>query len=628
MIEGKNGVFYGTTSGGGTNGGGTVFAVTASGQFTNLVSFSGSNDYPCGSLAPGPDGNFYGTTTGGGASDLGAVFKVSPEGELTIMASFTSNSGGNSQSGLVNGPDGNFYGATQSDGRYGYGTVFRMTPAGKITTLHSFDGKDGDGPSSFVRGEDGNFYGTTYSTVFRMTPTGSITTLVRPGGSDAPTLIRGTDGNFYGTTAVGGEFGDGTAFKLSPTGLLTILASFGGVTNAGAGPNGGLVEGKNGDFYGTTIAGGAGYGGTIFKMTTRGDVTALASFNQDPEFAQKGTAPLSLIQGADGNLYGVTYSGGTPHDGYTSGYGTIFKMMPGGHFTTLVSFEGTNGANPYTLVQGRHGDFYGITQGRLLSPYSGTATVFKFTPAEGLSTLFFFEGTNGTYPASFLQGKDGNFYGTTSGNGSNVCATIFKLTPSGTLTNLVQFDATNGFTPGALAEGADGNLYCAMEFDWSTNLNEGAIYRITPAGNVLRLVTFNGGDGSSPMGLLLLPNGKLYGTTYSGGPNGGGTVFSLGSASYECVFYQTNDIAPESSGFIRLTLSLDLKFTGILSITGQNHSISGRFDSETLSSMVKIKRSGAPILLVNMQLLSSGDTITGAVSDGSWTAQLIGKSVN
>ena len=624
LLQWTNGTFYGTTSSGGTNGGGTVFALTASGQFTNLASF-GSNLYPCGSLASGMDGNFYGTTSEGGASNLGVAFKVTPAGELTILVDFIGNNGGNPQSGLVAGADGNFYGATSLGGRLDLGTLFRMSPEGIITTLHSFDGKDGAHPGNLALGGDGNFYGTTYSTVFKMTSSGSFKTLIQPRGSGSHALMRATDGNFYGTTAYGGDFGGGTAFKVSPSGILTTLASFGATTNIGNVPAAGFVEGRNGEFYGTTTIGGAGGGGTIFKMTPGGRLTTLVSFNQNPMFSQNGSEPSSLIQGADGYFYGTTSMGGAPQGmpNY-SDFGTVFKMTPKGVLTTLASFDGTNGANPRDLIRGRDGNYYGITMSMVIG--AGPATVFKITPAGDLTTLFSFGGTNGNTPYNLLQGKDGNFYGTTWGNGSNIGATIFQLTPSGTLTSLAQFDATNGFYPDGLAEGPDGDLYCAMAFDASTNLSQGAIFRITPSGNVLGMVVFNGADGSNPVGLLPLPGGRLRGTTYSGGRYGGGTLFAIGPASFEGLFYETTNINPKSSGFFRLTVSPDLRFTGTFKINGRRHSVSGGFDAATLSAPLTIRRDGLPKLTANLQLSTTGDAITGSVSDGTWTAQLDGES--
>jgi uncharacterized repeat protein (TIGR03803 family) len=193
---------------------------------------------------------------------------------------------------LIQGTDGDFYGTTAEGGTHSTcyegiacGTVFEMAPSGALTTLFNFDGGDGEGPGGLVQGSDGNFYGTTsegaigYGTVFKITSSGTLTTLhsfdYTDGAEPAGALVQGTDGNFYGTTYEGGantqcyEGTCGTLFKITPSGTLTTLQSFDG-TN-GWGPVAALAQGTDGQFYGTTTAGGSnggGYGdGTIFSLS-------------------------------------------------------------------------------------------------------------------------------------------------------------------------------------------------------------------------------------------------------------------------------------------------------------------------------------------------------------------------
>ena len=175
------------------------------------------------------------------------------------------------EAGLVQGSDGNFYGTTYVGGANGDGTVFKTTPSGTLTTLYSFAGSDGDTPvAGLVQSRDGNFYGTTSAggvndggTVFKITPSGTLTTLYSfaGNGSDGANpfaeLVQGSDGNFYGTTLSGGENNDGTVFKITPSGTLTTLYSFAG--SDGDQAYAGLVQGSDGNFYGTTYAGGANY---------------------------------------------------------------------------------------------------------------------------------------------------------------------------------------------------------------------------------------------------------------------------------------------------------------------------------------------------------------------------------
>jgi uncharacterized repeat protein (TIGR03803 family) len=299
LVQGSDGNFYGTTENGGTNSsGGNVFRISPSGTYTNLHSFVGSptdGDFPAAGLVQGSDGNFYGTTENGGTSTncgsvygCGTVFRISPSGNYTNLYSFGSSptDGFNPRAGLVQGSDGNFYGTTLNGGTNDDGTVFRISPSGSYTNLYSFGSSPTDGINPFagvVQGSDGYFYGTTQfggtgdGTVFRISPSGSYTNLYSfagyptDGAEPEAGLVQGSDGNFYGTTFAGGTNGDGTVFRISPSGNYTNLYSFVGPPNDGRYPYAGLVQGSDGNFYGTTLEGGQ-YNlppgdGTVFKLT-------------------------------------------------------------------------------------------------------------------------------------------------------------------------------------------------------------------------------------------------------------------------------------------------------------------------------------------------------------------------
>jgi uncharacterized repeat protein (TIGR03803 family) len=362
-----------------------------------------------------------------GLSAPSARAQTATFGDYSVLYNFTGSSDGASPlSALLQASDGNFYGTTQD-------TVFQLTPTGVLTTLVTFPPVDAKQVVTLVQGSDGNFYGTTeyegsnspanggpQGSIFRMTPAGVLTTLVSfnhtDGAGPKGSLVQGSDGNFYGTTQNGGAFGGGTVFKMTPAGVLTTLVSFGGA-NEGNGPWGALVQGSDGNFYGTTSGGGTGgYDGTVFKMTPAGVLTTLVEFD-----GTNGANPhAALVQGSDGNFYGTT------SDGSTGVYGTIFKMTPAGVLTTLVSFTDANGADPEAgLVQGSDGNFYGTTYN---GGSSGYGTVFNVTSAGVLTTLVSFDSTYGASPAAALvQGSKGNFYGTTSGGGSSGCGVVFEL---------------------------------------------------------------------------------------------------------------------------------------------------------------------------------------------------------
>ncbi len=372
-----------------------VFGAQAAVVFTNLHSFgvftNGAN--PSAALVQGSDRSFYGTTSGGGTNGGGTVFKISTDGVLTTLYSFGGSDGANPSAALVQGSDGNFYGTTQEGGEGDYGTVFKINTNGVLTSLYSFTGTDGSAnPNGLVQGKDGNFYGTTegypYGTVFKISTNGALTTLHTFGNSGGVLpngLVQGSDGSFYGTTEYEGfmgpallhYYGNGTVFKISTNGAFTFLYSFTG-GNDGAYPAAGLVEGRDGNFYGTTEytdgeggqwGGTSFYGaGTVFRLSPDGALTSLYSFAKD------GANPsAALVQGSDGSFYGTTYQGGT-----NGSYGTLFKISSNGAFTSLYSFTGGNdGANPQAaLVQGSDGNFYGTTEN---GGAGGGGTVFRLT---------------------------------------------------------------------------------------------------------------------------------------------------------------------------------------------------------------------------------------------------------
>ncbi len=488
---------------------------------------------PAAALVLGADGNFYGATPQGGASQAGTVFQITAAGALTTLYSFDGGTDGYLPGALLQGSDGNFYGTTQQGGASGHGTVFAITSAGALTTLYSFGGgTDGLLPNALIQGADGNFYGTTQQggafqvgTVFEIAPAGALTTLYsfggNPGGSiPAAALLAGTDGNFYGTTRQGGVYQAGTVFQITPTGALLNLYSFSGGTD-GSGPAAALVRAADGNFYGTTQQGGTSQAGTVFAITPAGALTTLYSFGGNTD----GSGPAAaLVQGTDGNLYGTTQHGGA------SGYGTVFRITPAGALTTLYSFPGTLVESlPNALVQGGDGNFYGTTQH---SGTSGYGTVFQLTPTGVLTTLYNFSGgTDGFQPNALVQGSDGNFYGTTQhSNGVNGFGTVFEITPTGALTTLYTFaGTTDGTSPGAaLIQGTDGYFYGTTQQAGVNGL--GTAFQITSTGMLTTLYSFSGTpDGSRPAAALVQgSDGKFYGTTAAGGTANLGLVFQLG----------------------------------------------------------------------------------------------------
>jgi len=315
-------------------------------------------------LAQGPDGSLYSTLPFGGNTS-GAVFKVTPKGKFTDLYDFEADKLFAPYGGLTLGTDGRFYGTTSGGGNSLQGTVFAITMGGQLTTLYTFSGgSDGFAPyAPPIEGVDKNFYGTTLEagsqspqgTMYKVTTSGSLTTIHQFQGTDgagpAVPLIQGIDGNLYGSTQFGGSRGDGALFRVTTAGSLTLLHSFDFTT--GAYPSA-LIQASDGNFYGTTLSGGADNKGVVFRMTASGDVTVLHSFN--PSGGDGGAPQTGLVQASDGNLYGTAQSGGA------SGYGTIFRVGLDGTYATVYSFDGTTAAYPVdTLLQHTNGKLYGMS---------------------------------------------------------------------------------------------------------------------------------------------------------------------------------------------------------------------------------------------------------------------------
>jgi uncharacterized repeat protein (TIGR03803 family) len=373
-----------------------------------------------------------------------------------------------------------------------YGTIFKITSAG-VLTAHSMCNQavctQGLYPlGGLVLAADENFYGTTANgggngggdgdgTIFKITPGGTLTTLHSFANSDGmiplDALVQGSDGNFYGTTSEGGIQGNGTVFKITPTGVLTTLHNFCSRTNCADGynPTAALVEGNDGNFYGTTFYGGAFEPkGTVFRISPRGILTTLYSFCAQQSTCPDGSNPgAGLALATDGNFYGTTGSGGA------NGAGTIFKITPSGTLTTLYTFcsqtDCSDGSYPSAgLVQGSDGNFYGVTQvgGSFCQSIGGCGTIFQITPAGALTTLYSFSGTDGYIPyGGLLQATDGTFYGTTQLGGigglNNLNGTVFSLSMGlGPFVKLVQNSGKVGQTGGILGQGLTGTTEVAI----------------------------------------------------------------------------------------------------------------------------------------------------------------------
>ncbi len=357
-------------------------------------------------------------------------------------------------------------------------------------------------------------------------------------------VILASDGNFYGTTTFGGSANFGTIFKLTPTGTLTTLVNFTGPN--GSYPIGGLIQASDGNLYGTANGGGGGatHYGTVFRVTLDGTLTTIFTFTFDAVtgLTPNGANPeAALVQGTDGNLYGTTINGGT-NSSQGLGYGTIFKMSTTG--TLLMSVTVHGGAEPQfprvPLIQGSDGNFYGVSYKGGDLAYSG-GTVFRFTPGGVVTVLHGFTDPEGDKPeGGVVQGSDGNLYGTTEGGSIANLGAVYRVTLAGEFTVLHQFTGsqptgpTDGAQPfGEMILASDGNFYGTTSEGGDGNL--GSVFQITPAGVYTTIYSFPntgmsgaGITGSLPRGTLLqTSDGNLVGTTTGGNASGGGTVYRI-----------------------------------------------------------------------------------------------------
>ena len=654
LVQGLDGAFYGTTQWGGDCNCGTLFKVTKEGAFTTLHSFTGNPDgiAPLAGLVSGSDGSLYGMTSAGGAFGCGTVFKLTANGEMIILHSFDWTDGANPRAALVWGNTGDLYGTTADGGGYGVGTIYKITSTGVFTLIYdSFNWWNGAHPESeLCLGIDGNFYGTIEwggTGIFKITPSGQFTPVYTFNWSDgaypATGLIQGTDGWFYGMTTSGGTAGNGgTLFKMSPAycqvavgqaynypvsasgnpkfsatisgtdlsvfgfkmepysglihgtptqagtfnfclsavnssgtshamilmevfipmtvdtsdlqSIITTLHEFQGTD--GANPQGGLIAGLDGNLYGVTSTGGIAGAGTIFQISTSGSFNSIYSFNGEPG----GANPFAgLVQGGDGLFYGTTCSGGDYN------MGTLYSLRVAGSqgaLTLLHSFAGapSDGSNPMCgLVPGDNGVFYGTTT-RGGAKNVGTIYSVDATGATGLLHSFGFD-CGGYFPGSALvMGRDGAYYGTTrdggysNDDGGESYGVFYKIGMDGTFTLLYTFDGWDGYnTNGPLVQGDDGFFYGTNELGGSMyGDGQGSIFKVSPDGQETKMICLKTSDSNRPdAGVISGNDGFLYGTFTSYKNHQPGSVFKIsttGSLSTLYSFLENTVNTPDYTG--------------------------------------------------------------------------------
>jgi len=353
-------------------------------HYQDLYDFTcDSGCMPYGTLKQGANGNLYGTTPTGGANNLGTIFMVSTAGAYTRLFDFDSTTGAGN-GGLTLATDGNFYG-TGYIGATETGTLFQFNPlTDAVSVLHNFSTTEGAPAGPPVEAKDGNLYGvagiregngTAYSLTLSTQTYELLTKATVPGYPSGP-LFAASDGYLYGATGNGGHLEAGELFRLSTTtGAIKKLYTFTDEDD-GDGPNAPLVQGKDGNLYGTAYNGGFyhdGIYGTIFELTLPSDgFGAVYSFDGTAGY----NPSAGLLAASDGNFYGTTYNGGA------DGLGQLFAWETGGSYIAYVDFTGNggidSGANPNTaLMEDTNGQLYGLTPA---GGANGDGVFYTFTP--------------------------------------------------------------------------------------------------------------------------------------------------------------------------------------------------------------------------------------------------------
>jgi uncharacterized repeat protein (TIGR03803 family) len=377
-------------------------AASAADTYTVIHEFRrNTGTWPSGPLIADAAGNLYGVTAEGGSKNCkhgrcGVVYRLATDGTYKVLYAFQGGSDGRGPSGnLLLDASGNLYGTTGGGGKFKWGTAYKLAPDGSKTTLHSFAANPTDGAiphAGLIADMAGNLYGTTAGggvngfqggTVFKITPDGTETVLYSfcsatncaDGHDPEARLLLDGAGNLYGTTVSGGQFNQGTVFRVANNGVLGIVYSFGAYSDDAAGPEAGLIADSAGNLYGTTRGGGSDDAGTVFKIAADGSETLLHQFHFNSTDGAEPQAEV-LLDGR-GDLFGTTFQDGSLHGG------TIFEIDSMGVFAVLHNFSETNGegSEPNAGLVSLNRRYYGVAQygGRGCSD-TGCGVIYSLKP--------------------------------------------------------------------------------------------------------------------------------------------------------------------------------------------------------------------------------------------------------
>lgn len=484
LLQANDGALYGTTQAGGTNGVGVLYRISTNGSsFSVLYTFrtnGAAGNFASGRLIQGSDGLLYGTTAFGGGAGHGIIYKIQITGAgfLAVHNFLGATTDGMPErnQGVIEASDGLLYGATYAGGAQDDGFIYKLNKNGSgYALVWNFIGPRDDGsyPSApFTEASDHLLYGITGSggpgwggTIFKLNPDGSSFTSLHSFTNIAPAprlpvggILESLGGKLYGATQFGGASNLGTIFALDKDGSnFEFVHHFSGGSKDGSTPSARLLEGADGAIYGTTFDGGASALGTVFRINKNGTSHTILHHFGRPD----GASPASgLIQSIDGLLYGTTQSGGSQN------LGAVFRLNTNGSgFSTLHSFAGmpSDGDTPSAnLIEGLDGRLYGTSS--YGGPFFSSGTVFTLArDGTAYSILHSFGGAGddaGVPLGGLVEANDGALYGTTTGRAAG---TIFRLRKDGSGYSIIyrfQTQLPSGFGPAAgFIQAADGKLY-------------------------------------------------------------------------------------------------------------------------------------------------------------------------
>lgn len=535
---------WGMTTEGGIDGG-VIFKTNGNGnnqqvQYTFPVENSGKRPIYT-HLCQASNGKLYGMTSAGGANDLGVIFEYDPAtSTYTKKLDFYGTTAKLPYGSLMMASNGKLYGMTSAGGAFGYGVIFEYDPVSSAFAIkYSFTAIiNGVKPQgTLIQGPNGKFYGMTNeggvndkgvlfefdlstSTYIKKIDFDWATTGCFPSGS----LVQTSNGKMYGMTYNGGSIGYGVLFEYDPTtSTFTKKVDFNGSADGGN-PYGTLMLASNGKLYGMLTTGGLNNSGVLFEYNP---TTSIFTKKFDFASAIDGIMPFgSLIQAGNGKIYGMTSAGGTLNLGILFEYDLTTSTC-----VKKVDFNGaTLGSTPYgTLMKASSGNLYGMTG---YGGTSGFGVLFEYNPTTSTyaKKIDFEKAPNGSKPITpLIQATNGKLYGTTYYGGTTAGGVLFEFSrETSTYTTILHFvGASNGSSPyGSLLQASNGKIYGTTNTGGANN--GGVIFEFNPASSsYLKKFDFEViTSGRSPNGSLIqATNGKLYGMTERGGASDMGSLF-------------------------------------------------------------------------------------------------------